>query len=223
MARHLLTRPHHDTDADRGTDVERGTARESRTDAGDQRARDTGEHLVPVTPYDDYRGTNWGACFFGWLVAVGVTLILAGIATAVVAALGAAQGWTWDDAKSHAGTAGLAGVIALGVIELVGYYAGGYVAGRMSRFDAGRQGLGVWLIGLLTLVIASGVTAIFGDRYSWADRVDRSSIDLTDTQLTLGGVIAAVAVLVVMLVGALLGSAVGRRYHRRIDRVIVQH
>jgi uncharacterized membrane protein len=93
----------------------------------------------------------------------------------------------------------------------------------MSRFDAGRQGLGVWLIGLLTLVIACGVAAIFGDRYNWADRVDRSSINLSDTQLTVGSIVAVVGILLVMLVAALVGSAVGRRYHRRIDRVIVQH
>ena len=219
MARNLLTRSHHaSADERRGdTDVRRSPGSDGEPGA----SRGT-ELLEPVTPYDDFRGTNWGACFFGWLVAVAVTLLLGAAAGAVAAGVGAGQGWTEDQARSNAGTVALVGVIALAVIAFVGYYAGGYVAGRMSRFDAARQGLGVWLIGLLTLVIAAGVAAMFGNRYHWADHVDRSSISLSDGQLTLGGVVAVVAVLAVMLLGALLGSVVGGHYHRRIDRVAVE-
>ena len=74
MARHLLTRPHHDT-ADRprrDTDAER-----SHDADADARTGSAAAHPDPVTPYDDFRGTNRGACFFDWLVAVGVTLLLA--------------------------------------------------------------------------------------------------------------------------------------------------
>lgn len=40
---------------------------------------------------------------------------------------------------------GMVGIIVLGVIVLVAYYCGGYVAGRMARFDGMKQGLAVWL------------------------------------------------------------------------------
>ena len=47
---------------------------------------------------------------------------------------------------------GLGGAIALLVVLMIAYYAGGYVAGRMSRFDGARQGLGTWAIGLIVTV-----------------------------------------------------------------------
>jgi hypothetical protein len=94
---------------------------------------------------DEFGGINWGASFFGWLVAVGVATLL----TALLAAAGAAIGLTATsepDVASDAEEIGLGGGIALVVVLMLAYYAGGYVAGRMSRFDGGRQGLGTWVI-----------------------------------------------------------------------------
>jgi amino acid transporter len=218
MARHALIHRHHGEDVDRGHD---GVTepRDERVDRGPA----SNEHVVTVTPHDTYGGTNWGACFFGWLVAIGVAVILAAITSAVATAADANLDWSLQDAQNNADTVGIAGAIAITVIMFVGYYAGGYVAGRMSRFDAVRQGLGVWLIGILTAAIAIGVAAIFGNRYDVLENMDLPSLDVSGDQVTAGAVIAGVVLLVVTLVGALLGSAVGRRYHRRIDRVIVEH
>ena len=46
------------------------------------------------------------------------------------------------------------GIVLLAIL-LIAYYAGGYVAGRMSRFSGPKQGLGVWIIALLVTVIVS--------------------------------------------------------------------
>jgi hypothetical protein len=175
-----------------------------------------------VTPRDAYGGTNWGACFFGWLVAVGLTALLVAVALAAVTAAGASARWTLDDAQAHARGLGLGAAIAVTVIAFVGYYAGGYVAGRMSRFDGVRQGLGVWLIGVLTTAIAVGFTALLDARTDLFADVDRTPGDLTAGDVTLGATATGVAVLVVMLLAAVLGSAMGRRYHRRIDAVVVR-
>src|SRR5688500_1191057 len=81
---------------------------------------------------DEFGGVNWGASFFGWLVAVGVAALL----TAILAAAGAALDLTTSTAASDLGTSeelSLAGAIGLLVVLLIAYYAGGYVAGRMSR------------------------------------------------------------------------------------------
>lgn len=211
MARHALIHRHHDEDVDRrhAEPVDREPA--------------SNEHVVAVSPHDRYGGTNWGACFFGWLVAIGVTVLLAAITSAVATAAGANLNWSLSDAEQNAGAVGLGAAIAITVIMFIGYYAGGYVAGRMSRFDAVRQGLGVWLIGIVTTAIAIGVTAAFGSRYDVLQDLDLPSLDVSGDQVTAGAIITVVVLLVVMLVGALLGSAVGRRYHRRIDRVIVEH
>ena len=50
-----------------------------------------------------------------------------------------------DAAADNAGTVGIVGAIIVAVVLLVSYYAGGYVAGRMARFDGAKQGLAVWL------------------------------------------------------------------------------
>src|SRR5688500_7778612 len=81
---------------------------------------------------DEFGGINWGAAFFGWLVAVGLAALL----TAILAAAGAALDLTTSTAASDLGTSeelSLAGAIGLLVVLLIAYYAGGYVAGRMSR------------------------------------------------------------------------------------------
>ena len=49
---------------------------------------------------------------------------------------------------------GIGGGIAVLVVLFLAYLAGGYVAGRMSRFDGARQGLAVWVIGLLVVLRA---------------------------------------------------------------------
>jgi hypothetical protein len=167
---------------------------------------------------DTYGGTNWGACFFGWLVAVGVIVLLAAIASAVAAGIGHQLDWSRSDAENNAGSIGLGAAIALVVIVMIGYDAGGYVAGRMSRFDGARQGFGVWLIGLLALILAGAAAAVFGTRYDITSRMDLPSVDISSDQLGWGAAITGAVVLVAMLIAALAGAAAGGRYHRRIDR-----
>jgi hypothetical protein len=99
----------------------------------------------------------------------------------------------------------------------IAYYSGGYVAGRLARFDGGRQGLGVWAIGLLVTLVVAGIGAFAGSQYDVLDRVDLPSVPLSAETLTNGGLITAAAVVVVTLLAALIGGKVGQRYHDRID------
>ncbi|MEI7058069.1 hypothetical protein WBG06_19740 [Nocardioides sp. CCNWLW239] len=168
--------------------------------------------------HDTYGGINWGACFFGWLVAVGVTVLLGAIISAVASAIGADQNWTQADVESVADSVGIAAAITLAVVMFVGYFAGGYVAARMSRFDARRQGLGVWIVAIVVMIIAAAAGALFGSTYDIMQQIDLPNVGLSTDQLGLGALIAAAVLLVVMLVGALLGSATGQRYHTKIDR-----
>ncbi len=98
------------------------------------------------------------------------------------------------------------------------YYTGGYVAGRMSRFDGGRQGVGVWVIGFLVTLVALGLGALFGSQYNLLDRVDLPRIPVSTDELGVGGLVTAVAILVLTLVAAVLGGKVGHGYHDRVDR-----
>ncbi len=81
---------------------------------------------------------------------------MAVLLTALLSAAGAAVAISEIDspgeAISSADTVGIVGGIGLLLIALVSYFAGGYVAGRMSRFDGARQGLGVWIWALIVTV-----------------------------------------------------------------------
>ena len=102
---------------------------------------------------------------------------------------------------------------------MVGYYAGGYVAGRMSRFDGGRQGLAVWLIGLFVTILAIALGALFGSQYNLLDRVSLPRIPIALDQLGWGAAITGIAVIVLTVVAAIVGGKVGHRYHDRVDRM----
>jgi amino acid transporter len=164
-----------------------------------------------------YGGVNYGAAFFGWLVAVALTVLLASIVGAIAAALGNTLNFTQSDAQRQAGTVAISTAVALLVVLMIAYFAGGYVAGRMSRYDGGRQGSAVWLIGLIVTVVAVTVGAIAGSQYDIFRRVNLPSIPVPTDALTTGGIITLAAVLVGTLLAAFAGGKVGQRYHRKID------
>jgi hypothetical protein len=164
---------------------------------------------------DRFGGINWGAGFFGWLVAVAVTVLLAGIIGGVAAGTGADEELLPTASDTELG---LAAIVTLTVVLLIGYYAGGYVAGRMSRFDGPRQGVGVWLIGLLVTIATVAAGTFLGSEYNVLDRVDLPSIPLSTDTMTTGGVVLAAVLLIGTLLAALAGGSVGRHYHARVDR-----
>lgn len=205
-----------------------------RTPEGSTAAGSTGDHRpaehrrdgvvadsdsqVEAARREKFGGFNLGADFFGWLVAVALTVLLASIVGAVAAAIGSNLDVSQTEAERQAGTIGLASAIGLLVILMIAYYAGGYVAGRMSRYDGGRQGLGVWLIGLVVTLLAVGIGAVSSAQYNIFDRVNLPSLPIPRGTLTTGGLIAAAAVLLGTLLAALAGGKVGQRYHRKVDR-----
>jgi len=212
MIRHWGRRNDQDTEArtDPATDAEprEGAHREHRSvEYGHEAARER------------FGGANLGAAFFGWLVAVGVAILLSGILGAIAAAISENSDLTRDDLAARAEDLGVGAAVALMIVLFIAYYCGGYVAGRMSRFDGARQGLAVWVLGLAVTILAVALGAIFGSQYDVLDRVDLPRIPFSDGELTAGGVVAGLVVLAVTLIGALLGGVVGHRYHDRVDRV----
>jgi hypothetical protein len=166
---------------------------------------------------DEYGGINWGAAFFGWLVAVGLGAILIGLVAGAGAAIGLTQ-LSGSEAQNNAEEISLGGGIALLVVLMIAYYAGGYVAGRMSRFDGARQGAGAWLMGVLITIVLGVLAAVLGDDYNVLSRLDLPRIPIGSETLTTGGIIATIAVLLGTLLAAIFGGKVGERYHRKIDR-----
>jgi hypothetical protein len=169
-------------------------------------------------------GINWGAAFFGWIAAVGLAVILTTFVAAVGAAVGVTQGATTVDQAAtqiqnqDPQTVGIIGVVLLVVVAFVSYYAGGYVAARMSRFDGARQGFAVWLWAIVVAIVVAIVAAIAGARFDVLSTLNSfprwpvAQGDLTGT-----GIVALLLLLAITLLGAVIGGAAGMRYHRRLE------
>lgn len=182
---------------------------------GDREGRT--DRAVHQRQREEYGGFNIGAAFFGWLVAVGLAVLL----TALLSAAGAAIGLTElseGEAKANADTISIVGGILLIVVLAVSYYAGGYVAGRMSRFDGGRQGLGAWLLGLLVTVALAVLGAIAGSEWNLFSQLNLPRIPIDEGSLATGAAITLGLILLATLVAAIAGGKVGERYHRKVDR-----
>ena len=120
---------------------------------------------------------------------------------------------------SAAGTVGIiAGIVFLLVLGLA-YFTGGYVAGRMSRFDGGRQGLGVWIIGLVITILLAIAGAILGSQFNLLSQLNLPTVPNAGS-LGIGALVALVLVLIVTLLAAMAGGKAGRRYHRKVDHAI---
>ncbi len=162
-----------------------------------------------------FGGLNWGAAFFGWLTAMGMAAILTAILSAAGAAIGLSEG---SAASDNAETVGIVGGALLLLVLATAYFCGGYVAGRMSRFDGARQGFGVWVLGLIVVVAIAAAGWIFGDKYNVLDELNLPRIPVDAGDLTTGGIIALAAILLGTLIAAIAGGKVGQRYHNKVDR-----
>ncbi|MFE4836653.1 YrzE family protein [Arthrobacter sp. NPDC056691] len=169
-----------------------------------------------------FGGIKIGSAFFGWLAATGMAVLL----TALVAAAGTAVGLaTNTDVNAAVGraasnqTVGIVGIIVLLVILFASYYSGGYVAGRMARFNGAKQGFMVWIWALIAAVLVAVLGMIAGERFNILAQLNSfPRIPVNEGQVTTTGIIAAVVVALVALVGAVLGGMAGMHFHRKVDR-----
>jgi hypothetical protein len=188
------------------TDVEQDTVRTGRDALAEGRARQR----------ERFGGAKLGAAFFGWLVAVGMTVLLSAVAAGIGAVVG--QNVTLDPAGADAATVGLTGAATILVVLTSAYFAGGYVAGRLARFDGARNGILTWLLGMIVTVLAGLAAAAVGSNSELAARVQLPAFPGDLATLTLGSLIALAVLLVVTLLAAAAGGRLGERFHRRVDR-----
>jgi hypothetical protein len=204
---------------DRVTDRDTEPTTDRVTDV-DRTAPAAGRHEVVRRQREAYGGIKFGSCFFGWLTATGTAVLLTALVAAAGLGVGLAQNMTASDAAENPRPLGLAGAIALVVIVFIAYLAGGYVAGRMARFNGARQGLGVWLWAIVIAIILGVIGLIAGNRYNVLSITNSfPRMPVNEGTMTAGGIILAAALVVVALIGAVLGGLLGMRFHRRVDRV----
>ncbi len=194
------------------------------------------QDLSPVVPdrativarqRERFGGIKVGSAFFGWLTATGMAVLLIALLTAAGVAFGVALNTdvTVDQAvqesQNNTGTAqtvGLVGGITLLVVLFVAYYCGGYVAGRMARFNGIKQGLAVWLWGVAMALVIAAVAAIAGAQYDVFAQLKLPRLPVNEGQVTATGAIVIGAAILAALIGALVGGLAGMRFHRNVDK-----
>ena len=167
---------------------------------------------------DMYGGVDWLASFVGCLIAVLTGLALLALSGLVLVPLG----FTLNLAGREIGTTIITGLVVVGLVLFLAYLFGGYVAGRMARFDGGRNGMMsvAWSLALVLLTAAVG-SFLPGQFFEVLQGFVQDSVlptvgGLTDLGLVGAGIV--VGALLLELLGGFLGGRLGARYHRNIDR-----
>jgi hypothetical protein len=192
------------------------------TDDGSRAAVLTDRQSVIAREKDRYGGIKWGSAFFGWLTATGTAVILTALLVAAGTAVGVATDTDTTEAQGqvsrNAGTIGLVGGIALLAVLIIAYYCGGYVAGRMARFNGIKQGIAVWVWAIVIAVLVTVAGAVLGEKYDVLAKLGGFPRLPITGDATTGSIIAIVIAVVAALIGAILGGLAGMRFHRNVDK-----
>ena len=159
-------------------------------------------------------GTSWASVVFGWLAALGASLILSSVVTAVVGAIFAVLGF---GGGTEGGVTGLVGLL---ITFFLSFLTGGYVAGRMASRSGTRHGLLVALLALVVTItlallgaaIAFPLVNIPGVTFSNVPTNLPSDVPGLGIVLSVSGIL----VLIFMFVGGAVGGEWGARTGRRL-------
>jgi len=207
----------HEGTGGEGLDERRTAAVRVETDAVERRSV-TGDPDLgagPVSGLGEARrrfgGFDLLAALAGMLAALGAAVLLAGLAAAA-GSVGYSRGAEAEDLSNGGLVTGIA-------VLLVAFFVGGWVAGRMARYDGVLNGASTAVLFVLLAAGLSAVGAWLDNRYDFLDEVN---LPQWFTGTSDGAAIAsAVLGILAMVLAATLGGAVGARYHRRADAVIV--
>jgi hypothetical protein len=186
-----------------------GAERESREASGRHETHRRGDDDRGA--YND-PGTSWPSVIFGWLAALGASLILSGIVAAVVGAILGVGG-----ASSSATEGGTAGLIGLLLTLLLAFIIGGYVAGRLASRSGLKHGLLVPVVALVATIILAGVGTLLG--LSFIENLSGVTLpnapsdapQVLGTILTATGILALLAPFIGGAIGGVWGARTGRR------------
>ena len=169
--------------------------------------------------HEKFGGMNTGAGFFGWLVAVAMTILLTSIVGAIPTAVGDHE-VTQSDARrqgapSESSPRSCWSRCSRWPTTSAGTSPGGCRAStapaRARRLDdrPGRHD-------------HRGPRGGLRPQYNVLGRVDLPRLPISADQAGLGGIIAVLVILVVTLVAAILGGKIGNHYHTRVDKAALR-
>jgi MFS family permease len=152
------------------------------------------------------RGLNIPATLAGMLTALGSLVLLAGILSAILGAIGYQVGLKGNAQELSVGSA-IAGAVALFIAFLIG----GWAAARIARYRGPLHGVltAVWFIVLAAVLAALG--AWFGAEYNVFKNLALPQWFSADA-LTIGAIISGLVAIAIMLLGGWLGGRLGDRH-----------
>lgn len=127
------------------------------------------------------------------------------------------------DIEGVVGEASMIGAVVAIVVVFLTFLFGGWVAGRMSRFEGGKNGLGAGLWLLVFSAIFALLGALVGpelNAFGPAGLPDWFSAIRSDVRTT-GALVLAVVFGAAALLGGYLGGRIGERYNQRVDTSLV--
>ena len=171
---------------------------------------------------DMYGGVDWLASFLGFVFALVAGALFSLVAGLVLAPLGLSLNLEGGEL----GAAVITGLVLVAILVFLTYFFGGYVAGRLARFDGGRNGamLLLWTgVAVLVLALVNAVLARFLPpevAEGIESLVQNNLLSAVGGLSGLGviGIVILVGALLVALLGGFLGGRLGSRYHAEIDR-----
>jgi hypothetical protein len=171
---------------------------------------------------DMYGGVDWLASFLGFVFALVAGTLFSLVAGLVLAPLGVSM----DLAGAEIGPAAITGLVLVAILVFLTYFFGGYVAGRLARFDGGRNGAMLLLWTGVTVLVLALINAVLSGFLPEGISEDVDTLIQNLLFSTIGGlsglgiagVLIFVGALLVALVGGFLGGRLGSRYHAEIDR-----
>jgi hypothetical protein len=176
----------------------------------------------------EFAGINFGSAFFGWLAATGLASILYLIAGGIAVASGLATKSVLTGGSDKVTSLGsvfttqslqITALVVFLVVLFLSYFVGGFVASRMARFSGLKQGLAVWLWGLVMSIIAAVVIVVIVSQTSSLSSVQSTTSGLSTSDYTSVPALISFALIAVLSIGgALLGGLAGQGFHRRVDR-----
>jgi hypothetical protein len=162
-----------------------------------------------------YGGVDFLASFIGCVFALVCLGVLLSFSALVLGFLGL----TLNLGDQEIDAAIIPSLVVIGLVLFVAYFSGGYVAGRLSRFDGGRNGAATVLWGILLSVLL----ALFGSILpvlQFVQEFAQASLLPAISGLVEAGVLGLVIVIGALLLevlGGFLGGRLGNSYHTRID------
>ena len=189
-----------------------GVMARSESDAQGVKARRVGRDVGVVEARRRFGGIDVPATLGGTAAAIGTAVLVAGL-LAGAGTVGYQRGLAGTEDLSIGGL--VAGLATL----LVAFLVGGWVAGRMARYDGGRNGVltAVWF--LLLAALMSGLGAWLGREYDVFPSLRLPQWFSADAR-TGAAVVTGLVALAVMLLAGWLGGHLGSRYHRKADALI---